>query len=68
MAVGNMHQRGYSSHGMTGRHDSVTSICPASVACHVYISSCHKSDDLPHASVFIRQDVGEKLTMYFAWS
>ena len=42
MGVGNMHQRGYPSHGMTGRHDSVTSIC---LACHVYTSSCHKSDE-----------------------
>ena len=42
MAVGNMHQRGYPSHGMTGRHDSVTSICFAS---DVYTSSCHKSEE-----------------------
>jgi len=40
--AGNMHQRGYPSHGMTGRHNSVTSIC---LACHVYTSSCHKSDE-----------------------
>ena len=42
MAVGNMHQRGYPSHSMTGRHDSVMSIC---LTCHVYTSSCHKSDE-----------------------
>ena len=40
--VGNMHYRGYPSHGMTDGHDSVTSIC---LTCHVYTSSCHKSDE-----------------------
>ena len=43
MTVGNMHQTGYTSHGMTGRHDSVTSIC---LACHVYTSSCHTSNEM----------------------
>ena len=54
MAVGNMYQRGYPSHSMTGGHDSVMSIC---LACHVYTSSCHRPDERFGAAVFCLQSM-----------
>ena len=54
MAVGNTYRRGYPSHGMTGGHDSVTSICPA---CHVYTSSCHKPPETLSTAVLCLRSI-----------
>ena len=53
-AVGNMYQRGYPSHSMTGGHNSLMSIF---LACHMHISSCHRPDQRFSAAVFCFQSM-----------
>ena len=54
IAVVNMHQKGYPSHSMTGRHDSVMSIC---LTCHVYTFSSHRSVERFIAADFCLQSM-----------